>query len=144
MRRLIIGYGSPLRGDDAVGYLAAERLQETNTDRETEIVAVHQLTPELADPISRAAEVVFIDASVGGVPGQIGRRAIAPSTGRQPLTHYATPEGLLAAAQAVYGAAPPATLITVTVGSTELSESLSAPVRTALESLLLAEKRHRI
>ena|SRR5947209_6486331 len=144
MRRLIIGYGNPLRGDDAVGYIAAQRLQETNTDIETEILAVHQLTPELVDPISRAGEVVFMDAAVGEVPGQIQRRAIAPSSAAQPFSHYATPEGLLAAARTLYGTCPAATLITVTVESTELGETLSAPVRTALESLLLAEQPHRI
>jgi hydrogenase maturation protease len=144
MRRLIIGYGNPLRGDDAVGYLAAQRMQETNADIETEILAVHQLTPELVDPISRAAEVLFMDAAVGEIPGQIQRRAIGPSSATQPFSHYATPEGLLAAAQTLYGAAPRATLITVTVENTKLGETLSAPVRSALESLLLAEQPDRI
>jgi len=135
MRRLIIGYGNPLRGDDAAGYLAAQRLQETNTDIETEIVAVQQLTPELVDPISRAGEVVFIDAAVGEVPGEIQRRDIAPSSATQPFSHYATPEGLLAAARALYGTCPAATLITVTIETTEFGETLSPRVRTALESL---------
>jgi hydrogenase maturation protease len=124
---LIIGYGNPLRGDDGLGYRAAERIPGA--------IAVHQLTPELMDPISRADRVVFLDASAEGVPGEIRRRALVPAASGA-FTHHATPEGLLAGALELYGRCPEATLITVTGASFELSESLSPEVQAALEEIL--------
>jgi hydrogenase maturation protease len=125
---LIIGYGNPLRGDDGFGYRAAERIPGA--------IAVHQLTPELMDPISRADRVIFLDASAEGPPGEIRRRDLAPAEASRPFTHHATPEGLLAGALQLYGRAPKATLITVRGASFELSESLSSVVQSALEEVL--------
>lgn len=126
---LIIGYGNPLRGDDAFGYRAAERISGA--------IAVHQLTPELMDPIARADRVIFLDAATDGTPGEIRRRPVLPAEDGRPFTHHATPESLLAGAQALYGRAPEATLITVTAATFDLSEALSPEVQKALESLLL-------
>jgi hydrogenase maturation protease len=124
---LIIGYGSPLRGDDAVGFEAAERLGG---------MALHQLTPDLMEPISRAGRVIFIDAKAEGVPGTIEERSLEPATTGGPFTHHATPEALLAGARALYGRCPPAKLITIAGGNFEIGHPLSPPVRAALESLL--------
>jgi hydrogenase maturation protease len=124
---LIIGYGSPLRGDDAVGYKAASRLGG---------LALHQLTPELMEPISQASSVIFIDAKADGEPGAIEVRTLKPDSAGAPFTHHATPEALLAGAQVLYGRCPPATLITVTGGDFGIGRPLSAPVRDALDLLL--------
>jgi hydrogenase maturation protease len=123
---LIIGYGNPIRGDDAVGFEAAERLGG---------MALHQLTPDLMEPISRAARVIFIDAKAEGIPGAIEDRPIEPAATGGPFTHHATPEALLAGARALYGNCPPATLITIVGGDFEIGHPLSPPVRAALESL---------
>jgi hydrogenase maturation protease len=125
---LIIGYGNPLRGDDAFGYRAAERIPGA--------IAVHQLTPELMDPISRADRVIFLDAAAEGTPGEIRRRPVQPSPDASNFTHHATPETLLAGARALYGRAPEALLITVTAATFDLSETLSPEVAAALERLL--------
>lgn len=135
-RVLIIGYGNPLRGDDAVGQLAAERLRERISDPEVEILALHQLTPELMEPISRAARIIFIDAAEGPNPGEIAVREIQAAPISQPFTHVATPEALLAGARALYGAAPPATILTVTAKSFELGAGLSEAAKCGLEKLL--------
>lgn len=124
----IIGYGNPLRGDDAVGFEAAERLGG---------VALHQLTPEWMEPISRAERVIFIDAGAEGVPGAIRERTLEPGPSPAAFTHFATPEALLAGARALYGRCPPATLITITGSDFEIGRPLSPPVRRALETLLL-------
>jgi hydrogenase maturation protease len=62
-RALIIGYGCPLRGDDAFGWHAAHRLLKLAGNDSVQVLATHQLTPELAEPISHADLVIFIDAS---------------------------------------------------------------------------------
>jgi hydrogenase maturation protease len=67
-RVLIVGYGNPLRGDDGLGWHAAEALRAALP--EAEILAVHQLTPELAEDASRAELVIFLDAAETGAPGE--------------------------------------------------------------------------
>jgi hydrogenase maturation protease len=129
---LIIGYGNPLGGDDAAGYLAAESLGG---------LAVHQLTPELAEPIARAARVIFVDAAVAGQasacqPGAIRERAIIPDPQPAAFTHHLTPEALLAMAQFLYGHAPEAVLVTITAASFEPGAPLSARAGAALPAVL--------
>src|SRR5579863_2441204 len=67
-RTLIIGIGNPLRGDDGLGWRAVESLRQIASLQEVETVTCHQLTPEMAESVSRAERVVFIDAYVGSPP----------------------------------------------------------------------------
>jgi hydrogenase maturation protease len=48
---LIIGYGNPLREDDGVGWQVADQLLK-NSEGSIKVLTAHQLTPELAEPIS--------------------------------------------------------------------------------------------
>ena len=61
VRFLVIGYGNTLRGDDGVGPLAAEQVQQWKLPHVTAI-SCHQLTPELADTARHATSVIFVDA----------------------------------------------------------------------------------
>jgi hydrogenase maturation protease len=139
---LIIGYGNRLRSDDAVGVLAAERLHETSSDPHVEILAVHQLTPELAAPISRADRVIFIDACVHGSRGEISvrsiRSALLPDAA---FTHHATPEGLLAAARSLYGRAPDACLISVAGDDFSFALEPSYQLRDSVDSVVCLLRR---
>jgi hydrogenase maturation protease len=119
---LIVGYGNSLRGDDAMGLVAAERLGG---------LAVHQLTPELAERIAQADAVVFLDADATLPPGEISVRVVEPAD--TTLDHHATPAGLLRLSQAVYGAAPKARLIGMGGEDFELREGLSAAAKRAVE-----------
>ena len=138
---LIIGYGNPLRGDDGLGWHAAERLRAAVEDPEVEILTVHQLTPELMEPISQADRVILIDAGVGAVPGEIQERAVEPQATGSAFTHHATPTALLAGARALYGNAPPATLITVTGADFSFSDRLSPAVNARMNALVLTALR---
>ena len=133
---LIVCYGNPLRGDDAVGWRAAERLQAAIDNPEVEILTVHQLTPELMDPLSRVARAIFIDAAQGGEPGEIRERRIDAAAAIPNFTHHATPEGLVGGALRLYGQAPEAVLFTIAAASFEIGEELSAPVRDAVAVLV--------
>ena len=132
---LIIGYGNPLRGDDGFGWHAAVRLREIIHHEAVEILPVHQLTPELMDPVSRARRVIFIDAAVGDDAGKLTVTTLAATGGPPPaFTHFATPAALLEGARSLYGAKPEALLVTVVGLDFELGEELSEPVQLALES----------
>ncbi len=135
-RILIIGYGNPLRGDDAFGPRAADRLREILDDPRIEILALHQLTPELVEPVSQADRVIFLDAALGPEPGSVTATRLEATEARSGFTHFASPGALLAGARALYGRAPEGILITVTAANFDLGEGLSAPVQSALDALI--------
>ncbi len=58
---LVIGYGNTLRGDDGVGQLVAVAVSKWQLPG---VIALerHQLTAELAEPLSRAAIAIFVDS----------------------------------------------------------------------------------
>jgi hydrogenase maturation protease len=138
---MVIGYGNCLRGDDGVGCVVAARLaSQVRQDGDVEVIAAHQLTPELAEPISRAEVAVFVDAACDDPVGTITTRPITPQTRRgRTFGHELTPQRLLGDARALYGRAPPAWQITVSGASWGYSERLSKRVRQAVPHVL-----HRI
>ena len=135
-RTLLIGYGNPLRGDDGLGWEVAESLAGMARDEEVEVLAVHQLTPELVEPISEAERVIFIDASHEGQPGSWKCEAFEPNAGSNALGHHFTPRGLLAYAKAIFNASPQGLLISVAGGSFDCGETLTAPVAAALPDIV--------
>lgn len=69
----IIGLGNELRGDDAVGLLAARRLRGLVGDR-TEVVEAEMAGVEIVALMEGARAVILIDAARSGqVPGAIHR-----------------------------------------------------------------------
>lgn len=126
---LLIGYGNPLRGDDGVGWVVADALQDWTG---VTAVSTHQLLPELADQIACAEKVVFVDATVEGVPGEIRITAVSPQTNGSASTHQMSPGILLSYAAELYGRCPPAYLITVTGQDFGYTETLSPLVASQL------------
>jgi hydrogenase maturation protease len=127
-RLLIIGYGNPLRGDDGVGWQIADPLARLAGDSAT-VFVVHQLTPELAEPISSADLVVFIDACYEGQPGTWTCETIRPDPNpSHRFSHYFTPANLLSYTYAVFGVSPKALLVSVAGSSFDYSQGLSPTV----------------
>jgi hydrogenase maturation protease len=133
-RLLILGYGNTLRGDDAFGFHAAEQLAASITDPEIEVLALHQLSPELMDRVSRAAHVIFLDARAEGAPGVLVREPVLPGTQVAPeaFTHHMTPAALLAGTQALYGHTPEAILYSTAGTTFEFGAPLSATAQAAI------------
>jgi hydrogenase maturation protease len=127
---LVIGYGNPLRCDDGLGQYLAEWLEERW--KRAMFITSTQLTPELAEPISRAERVVFLDARVGDIPGMVTCENVQPLPANGAFTHNVTPSSLLAAAHELYGASPLAILITVTAASFEFTSEFSPLIRARL------------
>ena len=141
-RILIVGYGNPLRGDDAFGWRVAESLLALEHDPAVEILCLHQLTPELMDPLSRADLAIFIDACAGEEPGAIVERRIDPeSANRASFTHHATPEALLAGARTLYGRAAEGVMISVAGADFSLRSELSPTVSSRLDEVIAATLR---
>jgi len=108
---LIIGYGNTLRGDDAAGPRVAETVAAMNLPG-VRVLACPLLTPELADPISQAQTVLFVDAAVDA-PHKVRLRKLHPAKSAQILAHAANPPALLALARDVFGRAPQAWCLTI-------------------------------
>ena len=127
-RLLVIGYGNPLRSDDGLGWMIAKRLAK-RIGKSATVLTVQQLTPELAEPVSMADLVIFIDACYEGAPGswqcETIQGALAPS---QTFAHHLTPATLLIYARAVLTAEPAALLVSVAGGSFEYGQNLSPRV----------------
>jgi hydrogenase maturation protease len=132
---LIVGYGNRVRSDDGAGPCAARRLFELGYNA----IEAHQLTPELAEEISSAGFVIFVDADVTTAPGEIRVEAVAPEPGLAPITrHSCTPAELLTLARELYGGAPEAALIRIGAASFDFGESISEAAGHAVE-LAVAE-----
>ncbi len=137
-RILIIGWGNPLRGDDGVGWRAAERLAEALDAHDVTVRVSHQLMPEFADDVSRSEFVVFIDAACDNSPGEVRFERVEPD--RAPsaaFSHQLSPPALLGMAEKLYGSRPEACLFSVGARSFEFGEELSPEVESALPALLI-------
>lgn len=132
---LILGYGNPLRSDDSVGWRLAEQLERSVSSAHVEVLALHQLTPELAEPLSRAEAVFFVDASCDGEPGEFTCKPVFPKSGPVQLSHELSPAAILALARQLYGACPPAFAFTLSGEWFEHGEKLSPKVATSLTLL---------
>jgi hydrogenase maturation protease len=134
---LIVGYGNPLRSDDALGWHACKLLEREFVCQSAQIIACHQLTPELAEPLSQCRQAVFIDADATGIPGAIRLRTVRAEVPTGLLfTHTCTPSGLLAIALQLYGHMPVAILITVSGQCFELGDTLSPAVVATLPEVV--------
>ena len=139
-RVAIIGYGSPLRSDDGIGWHVAQLLLGEFSNFETEIVSVHQLTPELAEEAARASGVIFIDASRTGEPGKIVCAPVEPDEGGEVFSHSLGPAQILALCEQLYGTRPEALTVSITGRSFDYGDALSGTLQDAVPALVATVK----
>ncbi|HEX8201510.1 MAG TPA: hypothetical protein VF590_13580 [Isosphaeraceae bacterium] len=109
---LVIGYGNALRSDDGVGPRVAAAVAGWGRPG-VEEWAVHQFTPELAEPLAAVELAIFIDAR-----------------------HAGDPRALLALVQAVSGRHPRAWWVTVPAPELGLGETRSGTAERGREAAL--------
>lgn len=136
---LIIGYGNPLRGDDAVGQYIARLMEQRLRHETTAVITAYQLTPELIEPVSYADMIIFIDARVGATPGMIFCENVVPEVEANAFTHNVSPGTLLGAARELYGTTPDGILISIVGLSFDYSSELSPEL-----SRILPDKANEI
>ena len=147
---LIVGYGNALRGDDGVGWHAAGLLADDPRLTGAEVLARHQLTPELAADVSGASLVVLVDASADdNPPGSVWVRRIRPRHDAVGAwSHHLDPAVLAGLADALYGAVPPVVLVSVAAASFADGDRLSPALQRALPGVVetvarVVEEHHR-
>ncbi len=134
---LLIAYGNPGRGDDGLGiafanWAAGEQFEGL------EILAGFQLTVEHALAVSKADQVVFVDAAIDLEEG-CRISALEPSSDYAVDSHNLHPATVLKLADLLFGTAPPSHLLMIGGTSFDvLHDSLSPHAERNLD---LAKKR---
>lgn len=126
-----IGYGNDLRSDDGIGQTVANRLQLPNVKS----LAVHQLTPELAEILASADLAIFIDACLANESSEVQVRSLCPEFCGIITGHIADPRSLLALTQVLYGYCPIAWWVLVPGENFAIGDRLSA---TAQQGIAIA------
>ena len=134
-RVLIVAYGNPLRSDDGLGWIIADELRCRLASPEVEVVRLQQLLPEVAESVSRAETVIFVDASRDGEPGDIRCQPVAAPPTRVQFSHQLSPADVLGLACQLYGATPQASCVTLAGECFEHGEGLSQKVGARLPLL---------
>jgi hydrogenase maturation protease len=132
-----VGYGSPLRGDDAVGRVVAEEIERLALPG-VEVRVLTQLVPEVVEAMEGRDRVVFVDATVDA--DQVG---VARVEHRRSNTssHHADPSSLLALMADIGMQAPEAHLVSVPAADTTLGEALSPVTQRAVSGAVAAVRR---
>lgn len=121
---IVIGYGNDLRSDDGIGPRVATEVEAWDLPN-VKSLAVHQLTPEIADTIKDMYGVIFVDACKLPDVQEVQVLTIeAEETGKS-MTHNVDPRSLLALSQTLYNSHPHAWCINVPAVNFEMGETLS-------------------
>ena len=129
-RVLVVGFGTDLRGDDALGLRIAQALRERVNGDLVEVLEFQQPLPELAENLSQVELAIFVDASIVGEAGALRSRQVRPKPGPKSQSHIFDPSVLLNLALNVYKHAPRTYVVTVTGQDFGFAEALS-PIATA-------------
>ena len=136
---LVLAWGNPSRGDDALGPLMAERLlalaEAAAWAGRVEVLTDFQLQVEHALDLVGRERVLFIDAALD-LAEPFSVRPLQPARGGGIGSHALAPEAVLQVYQDLYGhPPPPATLLALRASAFELG---SAPGAQALADMELA------
>ncbi len=147
---LVVCYGNPLRGDDALGWHVSELLAADPRLGGATVIWRHQLTPDLAADIKDASLVILVDVNVVDEPGVVslrrvdaggseagGSEAATDSAGSAgPSSHHVAPAELMALARELWGASPAVYVVSAGAETLEIGDRLSPAVEAALPAVV--------
>lgn len=142
---LIIGYGNPSRGDDALGPAAIaeieRRIARYPAWGRIECVTDFQLQIEFVTDLAGRRRIVFIDAAASGAePFAFG--PLQASQDGSMTTHALSPSSLLAVYRQFHGAAaPPCFLLGIRAYGFDLGTPLSVGAQRNLDAALAMLER---
>lgn len=135
--KLLIGYGNTMRQDDGIGWLIADHLAPQYDDTDVTVIQAHQLMPEIASSMADADRVIFVDASIEGVAGEIQVQQLQPAV-ELGDAHALTPSQILRLTEYLYGQCPTTYLVTITGAWFDLGDTLSEAVEAAVPQAVSA------
>jgi hydrogenase maturation protease len=121
---MVIGYGNDLRSDDGIGQRIANEIASWHLPS-VESVAVHQLTPDLADSLASTDLAIFVDACLPVENFDVQVQSLAPACDIDTNVHTGNPRSLLALTEAIYGNCPQAWWVTIPGINFEVGDRLS-------------------
>ncbi|WP_341676988.1 hydrogenase maturation protease [Niveibacterium sp. SC-1] len=125
---LVIGYGNPARGDDGLGPLLADRLEDwlaKSGIKAVEVLVDFQLNVEHVLDLAGRNKVLLIDASTQG-RAPFKCEAVRPFADATHTTHAVSPQGLLDTYCRLMDRAPPSVeLLSVPGNAFELGAPMS-------------------
>lgn len=137
-RILVLAWGNPSRGDDALGPLFAQRAEAlvAGTPHAFEFAIDFQLSPEHAADLLDRDAVLFVDASVAGPPPfRFG--PVAAAHDRTFTSHAMSPAAILSTYSDAFGREPPPAFVLAIRGSRfELGEPPGADANRHLDAAL--------
>lgn len=142
---LVICVGNVARGDDGVAHRVGRLLQAAGLPEGTTLLTAVDLDIAMAEDVATASRLVIIDAARRAEPA-VATSPLTPGPATRPTGHAIDAASLLGIAEALYGSAPEATLVTVAAPSMEHTEQLSECATAASDEaavvvrVLLAER----
>jgi hydrogenase maturation protease len=121
---LVLGYGNPLRRDDAAGCLVAEKILSLDHNN-IDAVSAHQLLPEHAELIRRYRRVFFVDASADKTLNEIRVTHLSATKTDMDSLHACDPESILSLCKSLYDSSPDATFIAIPARNFDFGDTLS-------------------
>jgi hydrogenase maturation protease len=132
---LVIGYGNSLRGDDIAGRRVADIVATWKLSN-VQALAVHQLTPELAEQLATVELAIFVDAYAASTGHSVCVHPVELAKTGITTGHWCEPSVLLAITQALFGHYPQSWWVTVPGVNFELSDRLSVVAEHGIEGAL--------
>jgi hydrogenase maturation protease len=145
---VVMGYGSSIRGDDAVGAIVADQLIDELDSTRVTVHSRHILTAELVADLQGSSLAIFLDAAADGPDGEVlCRKVEADSKANVSMAHYLDPREMLAWCRDLYGRSPEAFLVSVRAvetdyGYCELSPSVAAAIEPMKRKVVELLERH--
>jgi hydrogenase maturation protease len=139
MNHLVIGYGNTLRSDDGAGQIVADRVATWKLPN-LRSLAVHQLTPELADDLANTDTVIFVDAIILSKQNlkKIEIKTLECHYKYLNLGHIENPRSLLYLSKIVYNKLPLAYWILIPAINFDFGEEISSLTQQGITQALLA------
>jgi hydrogenase maturation protease len=129
---LVFGYGNLSRGDDALGPLLLEYIENHCDLSAVEIQSDFQLQIEHALDLENRSLVLFVDASIS-CNNAFDFAKLEPSRDKSYTTHAMSPAAVLDVYQSIkQQTPPPCFLLSIKAEKFELGEGLSAPAENNL------------
>lgn len=142
---VVIAIGNPSRGDDALGPILAQRLEQWLEEEgrdDVEVIEDFQLQIEHALDLKGREQVIFIDAGTGSTPAPFSLEPAVAVADFGHTTHAIPPSAVLHVyRQTLDEAPPPAWVMCIRGESFELGADLSDAAKERLELALGALKK---
>ncbi len=137
---LVVGYGNSIRGDDALGQVVAEQIeQQLLPDDHVRVLTLEILTTDLAADLAQVRLAIFLDAAAYGEVGQVECRRLQPDpVSAASMAHKLSIPALLAFSREFFGRAPLTYLISSPGATFELQDVRLSPALQAVVPEMVA------